>query len=51
MTQWVGRGVKCIVVAAAHPPHNRVRDTTPPLGRALVFGPEAWSAFVEDLKR
>lgn len=47
-----GSGGNCLEVAVTHPhrPHIPVRDSKNP-GPALVFHPNAWSAFVEDLKR
>ncbi|MFD9044364.1 DUF397 domain-containing protein [Streptomyces bottropensis] len=46
-----GSGGNCLEVAEGHPTHIPVRDSKTPLGPALVFRAEAWSAFVEDLKR
>ncbi|MFF5361087.1 DUF397 domain-containing protein [Streptomyces scabiei] len=45
---WVGN---CLEVAEGHPAHIPVRDSKDPLGPALVFRAEAWSAFVDGLKR
>ncbi|MEH0429266.1 DUF397 domain-containing protein [Streptomyces stelliscabiei] len=46
-----GDGGNCLEVAEGHPTHIPVRDSKAPLGPALVFRAEAWSAFVDDLKR
>ncbi|MFM9590085.1 DUF397 domain-containing protein [Streptomyces scabiei] len=46
-----GSGGNCLEVAEGHPTHIPVRDSKDPLGPALVFRAEAWSAFVDDLKR
>ncbi|WP_216590384.1 DUF397 domain-containing protein [Streptomyces brasiliscabiei] len=45
-----GDGGNCLEVAATHRPLIPVRDSKNP-GPALVFRPEAWVSFVEDLKR
>ncbi|MEI5527208.1 DUF397 domain-containing protein [Streptomyces brasiliscabiei] len=44
-----GDGGNCLEATVAHP-HIPVRDSKNP-GPALVFRPEAWVSFVEDLKR
>ncbi|MDX3523121.1 DUF397 domain-containing protein [Streptomyces scabiei] len=44
-------GDDCLEVAEGHPTHIPVRDSKAPLGPALVFRAEVWSAFVDDLKR
>lgn len=46
-----GSGGNCLEVAEGHPTHIPVRDSKAPHGPALVFRAEAWSAFVDDLKR
>jgi hypothetical protein len=46
-----GGGNDCLEVAPGHPTLVPVRDSKAPLGPKLVFRPEAWSAFVEDVKR
>jgi hypothetical protein len=46
-----GSGGNCLEVAEGNPTHIPVRDSKDPLGPALVFRAEAWSAFVDDLKR
>lgn len=46
-----GSGGNCLEVAEGHPTHTPVRDSKAPHGPALVFRAEAWSAFVDDLKR
>ncbi|MGW1669504.1 DUF397 domain-containing protein [Streptomyces sp. NPDC002324] len=46
-----GDGGNCLEVAEGHPTHIPVRDSKTPLGPALVFRAEVWSAFVDDLKR
>jgi hypothetical protein len=46
-----GQGGDCLEVAASHPTLVPVRDSKNPLGPKLVFRGEAWSAFVENLKR
>ncbi|MDX2537555.1 DUF397 domain-containing protein [Streptomyces scabiei] len=46
-----GDGGNCLEVAEGHPTHIPVRDSKTPLGPALVFRAEAWSAFVDDLRR
>lgn len=57
MTTWrkssysEGSGGNCLEVADGHPAVVPVRDSKTPLGPKLVFRAEAWSAFVEDLKR
>ncbi|MEV7975966.1 DUF397 domain-containing protein [Streptomyces sp. NPDC086519] len=46
-----GSGGDCLEVSDAHPALIPVRDSkTAPRGPKLVFRPEAWSAFVENLK-
>ena len=46
-----GQGGDCLEVAVDHPTLIPVRDSkTAPRGAMLVFRPEAWSAFVENLK-
>jgi hypothetical protein len=46
-----GQGGDCLEVAVDHPTLIPVRDSkTAPRGPKLVFRPEAWSAFVENLK-
>ncbi|UUU32995.1 DUF397 domain-containing protein [Streptomyces sp. CA-210063] len=46
-----GSGGNCLEVADGHPAVIPVRDSKTPLGPKLVFRAEAWSAFVENLKR
>ncbi|MPY63438.1 DUF397 domain-containing protein [Streptomyces spongiae] len=46
-----GGGNECLEVADNHPTHTPVRDSKYPHGPKLVFRADAWSAFVEDLKR
>ncbi|MEV4866943.1 DUF397 domain-containing protein [Streptomyces ossamyceticus] len=46
-----GSGGNCLEVATVPLPLVPVRDSKTPLGPALVFRAEAWSLFVEDLKR
>ncbi|MFD8911163.1 DUF397 domain-containing protein [Streptomyces sp. NPDC059575] len=46
-----GNGSDCLEVTATHPTLIPVRDSKNPLGPKLAFRPEAWSAFVDDLKR
>ena len=45
-----GGGNDCLEVADNHPTHIPVRDSKNPHGPKLVFRPEAWSAFVDELK-
>lgn len=44
-------GDDCLEAAAGHPALIPIRDSKTPLGPKLTFRAEAWSAFVEDLKR
>ncbi|MEU6242961.1 DUF397 domain-containing protein [Streptomyces sp. NPDC047024] len=44
-----GSGGNCLEVADTHPTHIPVRDSKNP-GPNLTLRPEAWSAFVENLK-
>ncbi|MET9098567.1 DUF397 domain-containing protein [Streptomyces antibioticus] len=44
-------GADCLEVADGHAPFTPVRDSKTPLGPKLVFRAEAWSAFVEGLKK
>ncbi|MFE9647378.1 DUF397 domain-containing protein [Streptomyces sp. NPDC006365] len=46
-----GQGGDCLEVADGHPAVVPVRDSKNPHGPKLAFRAEAWSAFVEDLKR
>ncbi|MCL6739128.1 DUF397 domain-containing protein [Streptomyces neyagawaensis] len=46
-----GSGGNCLEVADGVPTFVPVRDSKTPLGPALVFRAEAWSLFVEDLRR
>lgn len=46
-----GGGDNCVEVAAGHPTLVPVHDSKTPQGPKLAFRAEAWSAFVEDLKR
>ncbi|MEU6801879.1 DUF397 domain-containing protein [Streptomyces neyagawaensis] len=46
-----GSGGNCLEVADGVPLLVPVRDSKTPLGPALVFRAEAWSLFVEDLRR
>ncbi|WP_028802873.1 DUF397 domain-containing protein [Streptomyces sp. 142MFCol3.1] len=46
-----GQGGDCLEVADGHPTLVPVRDSKNPLGPALTFRTEAWTAFVENLKR
>ncbi|MGW4302131.1 DUF397 domain-containing protein [Streptomyces sp. NPDC004646] len=45
-----GTGGDCLEVTDAHPTHIPVRDSKNPHGPNLLLPPEAWSAFVENLK-
>ncbi|MGW5335325.1 DUF397 domain-containing protein [Streptomyces bauhiniae] len=45
-----GSGGDCLEVNDTHPAHIPVRDSKAPHGPTLAFRPEAWAAFVEDLK-
>ncbi|PAZ13337.1 DUF397 domain-containing protein [Streptomyces sp. SA15] len=45
-----GGGDDCLEVADGHPAVVPVRDSKNPLGPKLVFRPDAWTAFVENLK-
>jgi len=45
-----GGGDNCLEVTHDFPTHVPVRDSKTPQGPKLVFRPEAWSAFVADLK-
>ncbi|MGW4224892.1 DUF397 domain-containing protein [Streptomyces bauhiniae] len=45
-----GDGSDCLEVNDTHPTHIPVRDSKAPHGPKLAFRPEAWAAFVEDLK-
>ncbi|MFF4567406.1 DUF397 domain-containing protein [Streptomyces sp. NPDC001435] len=44
-------GNDCLEVTHDSPTLIPIRDSKAPHGPKLVFRPEAWSAFVEDLKR
>ncbi|OOQ51080.1 toxin-antitoxin system, toxin component [Streptomyces antibioticus] len=46
-----GGGDDCLEVADGHAPFTPVRDSKTPLGPKLLFRAEAWSAFVEGLKK
>ncbi|TLS41266.1 DUF397 domain-containing protein [Streptomyces montanus] len=46
-----GSGGDCLEVTPDFPTLAPVRDSKNPLGPKLVFRGEAWSAFVENLKR
>ncbi|MDX3249333.1 DUF397 domain-containing protein [Streptomyces sp. ME18-1-4] len=46
-----GSGADCLEVAPGHPTLVPVRDSKNPHGPKLMLRPEAWSAFVEDVKR
>ncbi|MFJ9867282.1 DUF397 domain-containing protein [Streptomyces sp. NPDC101165] len=46
-----GGGGNCLEVAVSHPALIPIRDSKTPQGPKLAFRAEAWSAFVEDLKR
>ncbi|MFF4550993.1 DUF397 domain-containing protein [Streptomyces sp. NPDC001406] len=46
-----GGGGNCLEVTHDFPALVPVRDSKDPHGPKLTFRPEAWSAFVEDLKR
>ena len=46
-----GGGGNCLEVTHDFPALVPVRDSKDPHGPKLAFRPEAWSAFVEDLKR
>ncbi|MGW4494853.1 DUF397 domain-containing protein [Streptomyces sp. NPDC004376] len=46
-----GSGGECLEVADAHPALIPVRDSKDPHGPKLLLQPEAWSAFVEGIKR
>ncbi|MFF7261873.1 DUF397 domain-containing protein [Streptomyces sp. NPDC101112] len=46
-----GGGDNCLEVGDGLPAVIPVRDSKTPLGPALVFRAEAWSLFVEDLRR
>jgi hypothetical protein len=49
-SSYSGGGNNCLEVAPGHPTHVPVRDSKTPHGPKLVFRPEAWSAFVANLK-
>ncbi|MGQ4414637.1 DUF397 domain-containing protein [Streptomyces sp. SAS_269] len=49
-SSYSGGGNNCLEVAPDHTTHVPVRDSKTPQGPKLVFRPEAWSAFVADLK-
>lgn len=44
-----GGGAQCVEIASL-PGHTAVRDSKQPNGPALLFGPGAWSAFLNDAK-
>lgn len=44
-------GGNCVEVASNLPGVVGVRDSKDPTGPALVFGPEAWRAFVQHTRR
>lgn len=44
-------GGNCVEVASNLPGVVGVRDSKDPAGPALVFGPEAWRAFVQHARR
>ncbi|MFF7842793.1 DUF397 domain-containing protein [Streptomyces ossamyceticus] len=46
-----GSGGNCLEIATLPLSVVPVRDSKTPLGPALVFRAEAWSAFVEDVKQ
>ncbi|MBJ7906018.1 DUF397 domain-containing protein [Streptomyces sp. DSM 110735] len=46
-----GSAGDCLEVTDAHPTHIPVRDSKDPHGPNLLLQPEAWSAFVEGIKR
>jgi len=46
-----GNGNNCVEVADNLPGVVGVRDSKDPTGPALVFGPEAWQAFVTHARR
>ncbi len=46
-----GNGNNCVEVANNLPGVVGVRDSKDPTGPALVFGPEAWQAFVTHARR
>lgn len=46
-----GNGNNCVEVADNLPGVVGVRDSKDPTGPALVFGPEAWQAFVQHARR
>ncbi|MGJ5827018.1 DUF397 domain-containing protein [Streptomyces ossamyceticus] len=46
-----GGGGNCLELGDGLPTVVPVRDSKTPLGPALVFRAEAWSAFVEDVKQ
>lgn len=45
-----GDGGNCLEAADGHPALVPVRDSKNPHGPKLVFRPDAWSAFVENLR-
>ncbi|MEU0070554.1 DUF397 domain-containing protein [Streptomyces sp. NPDC006332] len=45
-----GGGGDCLEVADGNPTLVPVRDSKTPSGPKLAFRPEAWSAFIENLK-
>jgi hypothetical protein len=45
-----GQGGECVEVADGVPGVMPVRDSKDPEGPALVFGVDAWTAFVADVK-
>ncbi|MFJ9816799.1 DUF397 domain-containing protein [Streptomyces sp. NPDC101151] len=46
-----GEGGNCLEVADGHSTLVPVRDSKAPHGPKLVFRPDAWSAFIENLRR
>ncbi|GIG02080.1 DUF397 domain-containing protein [Catellatospora citrea] len=46
-----GGADNCVEVATATDEHIGVRDSKSPNEGVLVFGPEAWSDFVEGVRR
>jgi len=50
-SSFCGSGGHCVEVAYLASGHIGVRDSKSPNGPALRFTPEAWTAFVEDVRK
>ncbi|GGL56682.1 toxin [Streptomyces anthocyanicus] len=46
-----GDGADCVEIATGHPAAVPVRDSKNPYGPELSFRADAWTAFVESLRR